>query len=1033
MHSNDSSIQLSKIVNAVKALPSGLALTPVKEKRPLRKGWQTEPPLSTEVLLGELETEKWDGIGLRTGDVSGGLLAIDVDGPSAQRIKDAIETTVGELPQTVAWASGKPGRYQLLYQIPERYRKQFTSLTKIARHSIDIGGKRIEGEKDPKTNKWEQIEFRYNAMQSVLPPSSHPETDGYGYLDGQSFDDVAIAILPDKIADFILSLHNPPKPQSKPDQKIKRNSYGIEDGGTMSDDERDRRLALEILDQLPPSDPGSGTYDEYRGVSVALSKLFGESDAIAMMESHSPGRNWRQIIQSSDGPFDMTTVVKVARAYISGWDYPQWWIDSMPKDYKKNNVVPINKNQPKPTAKDWQAEVKALAYSDLSTGELELQKMAIATDNKIPLQSVEKVYQVFVIDREREENKDSIKAELDQLITANTNRLDLERILPKRIAYPINKLANDIGLRPETYATALFAAASSCLDPRTKLTLIKRTGFDVKPPAYFCLIGDSSQGKSPITNEIIGKPFKVLQRELHEQYKEKRKQYENDYQAYQTAIKDGEEAEEPEEPKEVLMDIANFTVEALKDKLAYQQDKKGLLANFDELAGLITGLGQYKGGKGSDRQDLLSFYDGNGFSVARKSGDTRAENCSLSIFGGMQPSVLGEFLNGNKKGISDGDGQWARFAFVYQPPTPILLPETDDEPCTVATELTELYRNLMQIGEQHLTLSPQAYRLFKEATDPIERERVSMSDHPIANALGKQRGRIGKFCILLHCIDWAMGETQWDTVIGDGIMRRALAINKFYDSQLRAIYAQLDRSRTSLAPELSKLLELKPKGTITVRDATRKVKTIKSGDAVMLFDQLADLGYGTVVKVKPVTGRPTVAFEFRQGFGTFDTFDTVLTPTSVKTQTHTEQGLQDINNSFDTFDTNFSHSIPNNKDHNLPNDGKKDDQSFDTDTYAKSVKSVKSPQTYTESGVYECQNYVKTSVKTQGSVKTSDKTQNRDQLLAEIDTLRRQLDLTDNQARLKADKILGLGRRPYWNDLDDDQLQVVLDRLQEVA
>lgn len=70
-------------------LPEKWALTPVKEKRPLRPDWQHETPLPRDLLLDLLENGQplkssqgkpwhchWTGIGLRLGTISGGLLAI---------------------------------------------------------------------------------------------------------------------------------------------------------------------------------------------------------------------------------------------------------------------------------------------------------------------------------------------------------------------------------------------------------------------------------------------------------------------------------------------------------------------------------------------------------------------------------------------------------------------------------------------------------------------------------------------------------------------------------------------------------------------------------------------------------------------------------------------------------------------------------------------------------------------------------------------------------------------------------------------
>ncbi|QHU99991.1 DUF5906 domain-containing protein [Synechocystis sp. CACIAM 05] len=120
----------------------------------------------------------------------------------------------------------------------------------------------------------------------------------------------------------------PQKSKSKPSKKAI--------AAPLEDLERDKALALEILECLPPTVNGSGTYAEYREIAVALKNIFSEPEAIMMMAAHSPERNWQQIIPSSKGDFGIGTLVHHARAI--GWDYPQWWRDAMKSEAKKIEV-----------------------------------------------------------------------------------------------------------------------------------------------------------------------------------------------------------------------------------------------------------------------------------------------------------------------------------------------------------------------------------------------------------------------------------------------------------------------------------------------------------------------------------------------------------------------------------------------------------------------------------------------------------------------------------------------------------------------
>ena len=194
------------IAASLKDLPSHWSLTPLREKRPFRKGWQTEPfiphaTIADLILRGDEATSQrtgktyrrfWSGFGLRLGEASKGLLAIDVDGSSAEPILHAISS--GNIPKTVSWTSGKLGRCQLLFQIPEVFRAKLKDFTRAV---VTEWG-------TLKTADGELLEFRYNRSQSALPPSYHPDKRNYNW--GNSPVDVSVAIAPDWLCQFLLEL-----------------------------------------------------------------------------------------------------------------------------------------------------------------------------------------------------------------------------------------------------------------------------------------------------------------------------------------------------------------------------------------------------------------------------------------------------------------------------------------------------------------------------------------------------------------------------------------------------------------------------------------------------------------------------------------------------------------------------------------------------------------------------------------------------------------------------------------------------------
>ncbi|MDR9402266.1 MAG: bifunctional DNA primase/polymerase, partial [Halothece sp. Uz-M2-17] len=202
------------LVENLTLLPSHWSLTPLWEKRPYRDGWQNEafiPHQEIAALLqrGEKRISKrtgqpyhafCSGYGLRLGDVSGGLLALDIDGSSAENLLTGLAET--PLPETVSWTSGKVGRRQLLYQVPPSYQEKLQAFRR----------KTITQWQDLATDAGELLEFRYNQHQSVLPPSFHRETGSYRWL--ISPEEIAVAIAPTWLCEFLISQTQPQSQKS---------------------------------------------------------------------------------------------------------------------------------------------------------------------------------------------------------------------------------------------------------------------------------------------------------------------------------------------------------------------------------------------------------------------------------------------------------------------------------------------------------------------------------------------------------------------------------------------------------------------------------------------------------------------------------------------------------------------------------------------------------------------------------------------------------------------------------------------------
>ncbi|MFG6094021.1 bifunctional DNA primase/polymerase [Leptothoe sp. ISB3NOV94-8A] len=171
------------------SLPAEWQFTPIRKgaKAPLGKDWQ-KTPYPWQTVAHVLQTQQFaskpaGAVGVLCGPISGGLLMFDHDGHSCDAL---IETLSGlplaeALPHTVKVTSGREGRYQLAYQVPEKY------WSAIRNRDYQTGTK-------DDNNKPEQIEFRWQGRQSVTL-GEHPMTEGYRWVHSPADTPVAEAPL----------------------------------------------------------------------------------------------------------------------------------------------------------------------------------------------------------------------------------------------------------------------------------------------------------------------------------------------------------------------------------------------------------------------------------------------------------------------------------------------------------------------------------------------------------------------------------------------------------------------------------------------------------------------------------------------------------------------------------------------------------------------------------------------------------------------------------------------------------------------
>lgn len=191
-----------------------------------------------------------------------------------------------------------------------------------------------------------------------------------------------------------------------------------------------------------------------------------------------------------------------------------------------------------------------------------------------------------------------------------------------------------------------------------------------------------------MVNEIF-RPMQPLRDEARRQYQEAQAQYEIELAQWK-AVKGEDKGPAPKPPRQKLYSFSKTTGEGILYQVAEHPDQ-GLMYRCDELAGLFKSANQYRGGKGSDDEDLLEFWNGTGSTVLRASGvKADLDGLLLSVFGTIQPDVLATLL----KDCSDSNGKFARFDFVIQPLAASKLSLEDSGSFDVTPMLSDLYTKI---------------------------------------------------------------------------------------------------------------------------------------------------------------------------------------------------------------------------------------------------------------------------------------------------------------------------------------------------
>ena len=503
-------------------------------------------------------------------------------------------------------------------------------------------------------------------------------------------------------------------------------------------------------------------------------------------------------------------------------------------------------------------QIKTFLIGDYSESELIAERIKVRAENPgLSEREVKNLFDSIAEENETTKSRADTLKEVDYLLKTSDDSIKLSDYLPEELATPLNQWCKWLNIRPEVALTTVLATASSLHKVGTKLLISDSGDYEKSPNMFAAIIAESGQAKSPIFRTLAKKPLQRLKKEVNDFYSEQMKEYELARERWLNdkteAVEKGLSYDEPEPKppqKPAPFYFNHATGEGITTAAAANPDKT-LFALIDELAGYFKSQDAYRSGKGSDKQEVLSYHDGEGKTVFRAGGvKADVDEIYLSIFGTIQPEIIKRLMgNGN-----DEDGQWARFFFVHQPRRPVYMSEVDAGGVNPVERLTAVYRRCFSVPKEQYRLSAEAYRLLAQFNNKIQPIATSHPKPGIRTLYGKVRGHVGVLAVNLHVLGACAIGFPPSEEISASTMARAITLMRFYLGQSRMLHADVEGE---LAAHLVKVIEMSKRfedcgkdGWVSQRQVyDTKVqingKRAKSADIRGWMKELEEMGRGT--------------------------------------------------------------------------------------------------------------------------------------------------------------------------------------------
>ena len=464
---------------------------------------------------------------------------------------------------------------------------------------------------------------------------------------------------------------------------------------------------------------------------------------------------------------------------------------------------------------------------------------------------------------------------------------EAESITPEMIPKNLQGFCLDITERMQVpldfVAIPMIVAAASVIGRKVTIKPLSNDPWVVIPNLWGFLVAEPGSMKSPAIAEAM-KPLEALAQKASKEHEKECEDAQTEYRNLQVEIESLKQSlkvelscgfsEEPKENKNKLVNLqeqaenkSNIKEKRLKtndptvEKLAMllKDNPQGLLLLRDELSGWLESM--YKSGREGSKEFYLEAWNGNSsYSIDRVGrGTMHVEALCLSIFGGIQPAKLSEYINHHSTQNGD-DGFLERFQLVVYPKVSpywtLVDRKANEEAKQQAIKSFEALDGIEPPSEHSKTVhfNPEAQMMANTWRCRLESRLRNEQLSPIMlSHISKYRSLMPSLALVFTLLD-SNGKI---TDVSEGTTRRAIKWCDVLESHTLKIYQSTIHNPYRTAQNLAKKIE---QGLVSDEEKIRNIQRRnwaglkKSEDLEQALDTLKKIHWLRIEKIRTKGG-----------------------------------------------------------------------------------------------------------------------------------------------------------------------------------